>query len=372
MITLEIDNTGIVYDYLLQYLSTFPEVTIFKSNSFQRDKMGNLRAKFKLGRSDLSINYQDQNIQISHQREGKPKGTNYNIAYFESLILKTNAEDGKELFKKLIEDAREFCEDKQEGKIITKILKKGTWTTLSRLPKRSLDTIYLNNKNLIIDDINKFLSEEESYHQFGIPYKRNYLFEGLPGTGKSSFIFSIASLLNRDLYMISFSREVEDAELMMAITNIPDKSILVLEDIDSLFVGRRNNENVGLSISFSSILNFLDGSAIKHGLITFLTTNYVNRLDSALIRQGRIDKVLTFEYTNENTLKEMFTKFFPKQDFNLFYEQVKTLKLTTSILQEFFFQNRDSKEIYKEVYKLKKLLKNKNNDTLPKNSHIYI
>ena len=372
MITLEIDNTGIVYDYLLQYLSTFPEINFFKSNSFKRDRNGVLRANFKLGCSQFKITYQNHEIEILHQKEGKPKGTNYSIAYFESLILKTDYEDGKKLFKNLIEDAREYCEDNQEGKITTKILKKGIWTTLSKLPKRSLETIYLNNKKLIIDDIQKFLTEEESYHQFGIPYKRNYLFEGLPGTGKSSFIFALASLLDRDLYMISFSREVEDAELMMAITNIPDKSILVLEDIDSLFVGRRNNENVGLSISFSSILNFLDGSAIKHGLITFLTTNYVNRLDSALIRQGRIDKVLSFQYTNEETLKEMFTKFFPNQDFKLFYQEVKTLKLTTSVLQEFFFQNRNSKEIYQEVYKLKKLIKNKNNDTLPKNSHIYI
>ena len=49
-------------------------------------------------------------------------------------------------------------------------------------------------------------------------------------------------------------------------------------------------------VSFSCILNILDGMGRKHKMITFMTTNHLDRLDPALIRPGRIDKSLLFDY----------------------------------------------------------------------------
>jgi ATP-dependent 26S proteasome regulatory subunit len=37
------------------------------------------------------------------------------------------------------------------------------------------------------------------------------------------------------------------------------------------------------------LINTLDGLNTPHGLIVFITTNYKDRLDPALIRPGRID-----------------------------------------------------------------------------------
>ena len=78
-------------------------------------------------------------------------------------------------------------------KIICKILKSGYWSTLSKLPKRNMDTIYLSedDKVKIIDDITKFKKSKKEYTELGIPWKRNYLLEGPPGTGKSSLIFAL-------------------------------------------------------------------------------------------------------------------------------------------------------------------------------------
>ena len=71
---------------------------------------------------------------------------------------------------------------------------------------------------------------------------------------------------------------------MTAISKIPEKAILLLEDVDALFVDRKANDSNKSLVSFSGILNVLDGMARKNGLITFLTTNYRNELDPALIR----------------------------------------------------------------------------------------
>jgi len=371
-VKLILDNQGLAYEYVLNYLPTFDGVHIYKGGSFKRDRDGHFKAVMKCGWDKFEIKYKEKIIKVEYAKIGDPKGTTYGVQVYDELILEVSdidREEGKQLLQDFLEDAREYSFEKEEGKITTKVLKKGYWTTLSKLPKRSLDTIYLDCKEDLMSDIRDFIGNENEYKGYGIPYKRNYLFEGLPGTGKSSFIFAIASYLERDIYMISFSREMEDADLMMAITNIPDNVILVLEDIDSLFVGRRSNEAVAMNISFSSILNLLDGCAIKHGMITFMTTNYVDRLDSALVRQGRVDKRVKFGLLSEKQVKDMFGSFFPRQmeNFGKLWERLKRREITTSVLQEWFFRNRKCKNILDEMGKLDELMSKKD-----KFSHMYI
>lgn len=376
MIKLLLDSQGLAYEYVVHYLSTFPEVNIFKGGSFKRNRDGIFKSVFKMGWDNLEIKYKDTNIKVEYNKIGKPKGTTYGVQVYDEMALiidevgqEITKEDAKLILQEFVEDAREHSMEREEGKITTKVLKKGYWTTLSKLPKRSLDTIYLDCKEDMMSDIKDFIGNEKEYRGYGIPYKRNYLFEGLPGTGKSSFIFAIASYLNRDIYMISFSREMEDADLMMAITNMPDNVILVLEDIDSLFVGRRSNEAVAMNISFSSILNLLDGCAIKHGMMTFMTTNYVDRLDSALVRQGRVDKRIRFGTLCEKQVEEMFFRFFPdqKDNFGKLWDALKKKDITTSVLQEWFFRNRKCDNILKEIRKLDELINKKD-----KFSHMYV
>ena len=45
----------------------------------------------------------------------------------------------------------------------------------------------------------------------------------------------------------------------------------------------------GTGVSFSGLLNALDGVASQEGRIFILTTNHIDRLDDALIRPGRCD-----------------------------------------------------------------------------------
>ena len=42
-------------------------------------------------------------------------------------------------------------------------------------------------------------------------------------------------------------------------------------------------------VTLTGLLNALDGAVGSEGRITFLTTNYLDRLDAALIRPGRVD-----------------------------------------------------------------------------------
>lgn len=42
-------------------------------------------------------------------------------------------------------------------------------------------------------------------------------------------------------------------------------------------------------VTFSGLLNCLDGVASAEARILFMTTNYLERLDPALVRPGRVD-----------------------------------------------------------------------------------
>ena len=223
-------------------------------------------------------------------------------------------------------------------------------SVLKRKLKRPIDTIYLPKieKNNVLEFIKRFISEDtkKKYNRMGISYKANILFEGLPGTGKTSFIFSLASNFGYHVSVINFDRKIDDTTFIKALKDIPNKSILILEDIDVLFQERKKSDEYKNMISFSVLLNALDGMTSKDGLITFMTTNYVEHLDSALIRPGRIDHFVKFGYANKEQTEEMFNNFFPENRdiFPKLWKKIEFKEYTTAMLQQFFFINSENCE----------------------------
>lgn len=71
---------------------------------------------------------------------------------------------------------------------------------------------------------------------------------------------------------------------------------MLLEDIDAAFPSREDADgtdtrpaNAGSNVTFSGLLNVLDGVAASEERLVFMTTNHADRLDPALIRPGRVD-----------------------------------------------------------------------------------
>ena len=108
---------------------------------------------------------------------------------------------------------------------------------------------------------------------------------------------------------MTFDNKTTDNIFMKSLTNLEDNSLLVLEDIDTLFEERKKNDELKNMITFSGILNILDGLAHKEGLITIMTTNYKDRLDAALIRPGRVDVVIHFDYAVKEQIIEIFNRY---------------------------------------------------------------
>lgn len=60
------------------------------------------------------------------------------------------------------------------------------------------------------------------------------------------------------------------------------------------------------------MLNALDGVTSSQGRIVVMTTNYIDRLDPALIRPGRVDVKQYIGYATEYQATTMFIRFYPK------------------------------------------------------------
>lgn len=82
-------------------------------------------------------------------------------------------------------------------------------------------------------------------HQ-GIPYRRGYLLHGPPGSGKTSFIQALAGDLDYNLCILNLSeRGLTDDRLHLILSIIPERCIMVLEDIDTAFSGRQPSDEKG-------------------------------------------------------------------------------------------------------------------------------
>jgi mitochondrial chaperone BCS1 len=157
----------------------------------------------------------------------------------------------------------------------------------------------------LFQDLDKFLASREVYRQRGIPWRRGYLFYGPPGTGKTSLVQAIASQYDRQLVSLTLT-DMDDSALLRAWSEISSNCVIALEDVDSVFEGRKS---LG-KLSFSALLNSLDGAGAVEGSIAILTTNHRERLDPALIRPGRCDREWELGNLTAASCARMFEGFF--------------------------------------------------------------
>jgi chaperone BCS1 len=165
-----------------------------------------------------------------------------------------------------------------------------------------------------VEDVEDFIARQQWYVDRGVPYRRGYLLYGPPGSGKSSFIKALAGELDLDIAIINLSeRGMTDDKLVHLLTKLPARTILLLEDADAAFTNRRQVDAdgyAGATVTFSGLLNALDGVAAGEERIAFLTTNHIDRLDEALIRPGRVDMTVRISEATRHQAAEIWDRFY--------------------------------------------------------------
>lgn len=249
-----------------------------------------------------------------------------------------------DVIKKFINNSSEFAEDQRclnDNEDTIKVFQNNyIWETENLIKKRSIKSVQLPKKNLnnLLKDVENFFSEKvkERYRSLEIPLNRIYMFYGPPGTGKTTLIQALASHMNMNIANIEFDNEMSDKMFKRCLRRVPKNSLVCIEDIDCLFEDRKSNDSFKNGVTFSGILNALDGISKLDNTMMIITTNHLDRLDDALKR--RVDYFVKFDYSTKAQVQEQFERFFPDRvsDFAKFWKVAKSLKLTPNILQKFF------------------------------------
>jgi len=191
----------------------------------------------------------------------------------------------------------------------------GYWKRVSSEKARPMKSVILpvGFRESVELDMKRFLSKDTRawYDKRGIPYKRCYMFWGVPGTGKTSLITALAGRFRRNVCFLSAHHpKFTDEALKSALSRVPSRAIVVLEDIDSLFDKDRKTNNNNNPLTFTGLLNAVDGIGEHRGSVFVMTTNFIDRLDSALIRAGRVDMRVEFKHADDYQLSEYFKWFY--------------------------------------------------------------
>ena len=199
------------------------------------------------------------------------------------------------------------------------------WSYVEAYCPRLLDSVILKagEKERLIRDVEKFRSSRKRYRQLGVPYHRGYLLYGPPGTGKTSLISALGNRFGMSIYAVNLT-EFTDKLLRSAINDVPENSVVLLEDIDCMKAGNRRLEaaespqqpgtsqtNAVLGVTLSGLLNVLDGFHAPENVLFVMTTNKAEALDPALLRPGRIDYKLYMGEAAQSQKVELYRRFFP-------------------------------------------------------------
>jgi hypothetical protein len=250
----------------------------------------------------------------------------------------------------------------------TKDFSKLPSTTVFTMKKFQTNRKFSNLFGPEIDVVKKrvefFIKNKKWYDEKGIPYTIGLLLSGQAGAGKTSSVKCLANETNRHIININLNNDITKTQFenlffneVISVLNtstgqtekysIPlDQRIYVLEDIDcqsdlvmerslkkpleikeeqqpdsSLLQSVKTNPNKpdtynnpvqsgseGLDLSF--LLNILDGVLEIPGRIVIMTSNYIDKLDHALIRPGRIDIIANFKKCVNTTLIQMMEFFY--------------------------------------------------------------
>ena len=226
----------------------------------------------------------------------------------------------------------------------------GNWRYVCDSPKRELRTVIINKS--IKDDIQTRIEEwqksEQWYKDRGLAYKLGFILYGPPGTGKTSFIKALAAHYGYDLYILDLA-QLSDTSLVKSIQSTSKKSIIVMEDFDSIDAVKARNEELGKiketkstqqmdgGVTLSGLLNSLDGIVPLDDRIVIMTTNLIEGIDEAVMRKGRIDGRYYIGPLQDEEIKSYIRERFPNEPI----PDITFKPINGCDIQDIYFQHKN-------------------------------
>lgn len=252
----------------------------------------------------------------------------------------------------------------------------------------TFDNVFFPQKGQLINMLNRLREKKLR--------KLSLLLYGEPGCGKTSIIKAIAHYMNYHIVEVKLSYLSNDSELssifnseyymygihvhqinMLAYVN-PARRIYVLEDVDAeceiiherstkykvdkkdekekeelidkkKFMDFIMKQEMKKSITLSGVLNALDGILEINGSIVIMTTNYIDKLDRALIRDGRVNMRVHLNYVNTKNAREIVARFYPDADVNRI-NNIEAMHIIPARIEGLCLQSATFEKFIKKLY----------------------
>lgn len=252
--------------------------------------------------------------------------------------------------------------DSKGEKDYSKLPNTCTFTMKKFQTNRKFSNLFGPEIDIVKKRVDFFIKNKKWYDAKGIPYTLGLLLSGQAGAGKTSTVKCLANETNRHIININLNNDISKSQFENLFFNevinvintssgqtekysIPlEQRIYVLEDIDCQSdlvmerslrnkVKQKEDPNILLEslktnpykvdtyrnqplfsgaekLDLSFLLNILDGVLENPGRIVIMTSNYIDQLDHALIRPGRIDIIADFKKCRNETLIQMLEFFY--------------------------------------------------------------
>lgn len=298
----DVFSVGALYYHLLCGLPPwFIEISKYKADKIKlEDAILEERKKpLKFNGSDIKIGQQTLNII--------------------NKALQPNAENRFENIKEFIQaingelEVQQLSSTQEKPKSKLKEIKKGQGFSAIAGMQELKETIQLD----VIDALN----EKEKYAEYGLTIPNGMLLYGPPGCGKTFFAERMAEEIGFNFYQIKPS-DVQSKFVNQSQENIKNlfdearenaPSIIFIDELDAV-VPNRDNSSVN-HMNTSAVNEFLAqmNNCGDEGVFIIGATNRPNSIDPAILRAGRLDKVIYLPPPDFEARELMFKLYLEKR-----------------------------------------------------------
>lgn len=259
----------------------------------------------------------------SEKKEGG--GSDYNAKkLIRTITLELWGTRNRNLLMDIVLEARAQFESNKPENMKFYVHSSDYWEAYS-MEKRKLDSVYLPEKQLedILGDFETFFKSKDKYKQLGIPWRRTLLFDGPPGSGKSTLVQALSSYFKVPIYYFNASKVGETGARQLLFDAV-SPCIILMEDIDSLDAAKKRtntgqkDESAGkkkkddmeslVGLKPSELLNLLDGIIATEQRVVIMTTNHPETLDPAVLRPGRMDRRFHIGFAVDAEIQRFYSR----------------------------------------------------------------